>query len=486
MPYPMFKSATPFDDDLDYIQSEVHWAAAKCHRIGAQRALAKLGHGNDADDDHDRTDDDDRKADQIRQRLRRHQKAEHDLRAEIDARIDATRSAGVVLALDHLCASCGLDELERQILILLSIPCLSGTMGTALDDIDDEFRAGGFATVDSTLTFLEVSLADRVRLRARFRQKGALVRADLVRTDCPSRLIGAEDILRATLRMAPRAFCALVGDSGLDDELREWSTIETPRATLADVVLPDSDRDRIQAATARHDLVLKCRKDWGLDDTIRYGRGMTLLFSGPPGTGKTLTAHGVAALLGRSVLRVDVATMADACDTVRFLPSLFREARLQNALLFFDEADVLLAGRQKGNGPLMASLLSELEVFDGIVVFATNRPDDLDEALFRRLQVHIKFALPDVTARLEIWRKLLPPRAPISDDVDLWALAEKFPLAGGHIKNAVLCAVADAVYCDGENGVLTQARLSAAAADQLASLPTTTKRVRTVAPCDMN
>ena len=87
---------------------------------------------------------------------------------------------------------------------------------------------------------------------------------------------------------------------------------------------------------------------------------------------------------------------------------------------------------------------------------------------------------------LPIRRKLLPPRAPIRDDVDLLELAEKFPLAGGHIKNAVLCAVADAVYADGENGVLTQARLTAAAADQVASLPVAAKRGRAVSPQDLN
>lgn len=487
MPFSMSKCSTAFADDLDYLQAEVQWAAARCYRIGAQHALEKLGLDSDSIGDGDnRERHDDRKADQIRQQIARHQKTERRHRAENDARLAATREAGVVLAMDHLCATCGLDALDRQLLILLAMPCLSSGMQSALDAIEPTLRSAGFATVDSALTFLEASLSDRVRMRARFRQTSPLMRSDLVRTDCPSRLIGAEDLLSATLRLAPRAFCALVGDDGLDDELREWSTIETPRATLADVVLPDTDRARILAVTARHDLVLKCRKEWGLDDAIRYGRGMTLLFSGPPGTGKTLTAHGIASLLGRAVLRVDVATLADACETVRFLPSLFREARLQNALLFFDEADVLLAGRQKGNGPLMASLLSELEAFDGIVVFATNRPEDLDEALFRRLQVHIKFCLPDTAARLEIWRKLLPPRAPISDDVDLWGLAEKFPLAGGHIKNAVLCAVADAVYSDGENGVLTQARLATAAGDQLASLPVATKRARGPGPNDLN
>ena len=105
-------------------------------------------------------------------------------------------------------------------------------------------------------------------------------------------------------------------------------------------------------------------------------------------------------------------------------------------MLFFDECETFFASRRSGN-QLMSLLLTELERYEGVAVLATNLPDELDEALFRRLLVHVRFAPPRADARAEIWRQHLPPAAPLHSAVDLEALARRYALTGGQVKNAV-------------------------------------------------
>merc|ERR1712110_1357564 len=86
-------------------------------------------------------------------------------------------------------------------------------------------------------------------------------------------------------------------------------------------------------------------------------------------------------------------------------------------------------------------LLTEIERHDGLIILATNRPFDLDEAMHRRVTLAIEFHKPDHILRRDIWKALLPSGLPLSSDVDLKALALRYELAGGFIKNAILTAL---------------------------------------------
>src|SRR5439155_16007541 len=52
----------------------------------------------------------------------------------------------------------------------------------------------------------------------------------------------------------------------------------------------------------------------------------------------------------------------------------------------------------------------------------------------------IEFPFPDAGYRQQIWKTLIPPEAPLADDVNFGFLARQFELAGGNIRNAVLAA----------------------------------------------
>jgi SpoVK/Ycf46/Vps4 family AAA+-type ATPase len=188
--------------------------------------------------------------------------------------------------------------------------------------------------------------------------------------------------------------------------------------------------------------------DWGLGARLGGG-GVAALLSGPPGTGKTACACAIAAELGVDVYAVDASAIASKWigETERNLAALFDAAAASHAMLLFDEADALFGKRteQRSSNDRHANaetnyLLHRLEQHDAPCVLTTNHADNLDPAFLRRFALHLRFAPPDAADRAALWRAMLPKAAPVAADVDAAALARRFELPGGHIRNAVLRA----------------------------------------------
>jgi AAA+ superfamily predicted ATPase len=80
-----------------------------------------------------------------------------------------------------------------------------------------------------------------------------------------------------------------------------------------------------------------------------------------------------------------------------------------------------------------------------VVIFATNLAANFDPAFERRIRTHVLFELPGVEEREQIWRvQLHPVRTPLDAEVDFAALARRFEVSGGDIRNAVLKAALQA------------------------------------------
>jgi spastin len=182
-----------------------------------------------------------------------------------------------------------------------------------------------------------------------------------------------------------------------------------------------------------------------------------LLLAGPPGTGKTLCAKAAATEcgsgMGKKVTFFSVSSSTFASkwhgDGEKLMRALFEVARArQPSLLFFDEVDSLLGARGSGEHEASRRLKTEFLVqVDGatgaagesvFVMGATNRPQDLDDAVLRRLSKRIYVPLPPRAARLSLLEKLTvdaaPPRSSVTWSVtraDLSALAAKMPYFSG-------------------------------------------------------
>jgi len=239
--------------------------------------------------------------------------------------------------------------------------------------------------------------------------------------------------------------------NGQQTPKKELTDALTPRRSFADVILPANTRQQLEYALVqikKSDLIFGT---WGLGERHATGLGLAFNFAGPPGTGKTICAEAVAFEVGKRLLIVRYAEMESlwAGETSKNVAAVFRLARETDAVLFFDEADAIASrrfgsvtqGYQREANAVVNVLLKELEEFDGVVIFATNLASNFDPAFERRIRTHILFEMPDAPAREQIWKVQLHARkTPLADDVDFHALSEKYNVAGGDIKNAVLKA----------------------------------------------
>ena len=223
----------------------------------------------------------------------------------------------------------------------------------------------------------------------------------------------------------------------------------TPRYTWPDLVLPANALEQL------HEVCHQVRQrgtvytSWGFGPKQSLGKGLCVLLHGHSGVGKTMAVEVVANDLQLVVYKIDLSTVVSKYigETEKNLGKIFHEAESSNSLLFFDEADALFGKRTevKDAHDRYANievnyLLQRIEEFEGLVVLASNMRKNIDDSFFRRMHFAIEFPLPDVGQRYRIWMQHIPPAAPLADDVDFNFLANRFPLAGGNIRNVVVNA----------------------------------------------
>lgn len=145
-----------------------------------------------------------------------------------------------------------------------------------------------------------------------------------------------------------------------------------------------------------------------------------LLLFGPPGNGKTLLARAVATQCNATFFSISAASLmskyvGEGEKLVRALFSIARE--LQPSVIFIDEVDSLLSERKDNEHEASRRLKTEFLVeFDGLpcnpeervlVMAATNRPQELDEAALRRFTKRVYVTLPNIQTRIILLQRLL-------------------------------------------------------------------------------
>ncbi|XP_076729731.1 spastin-like [Maylandia zebra] len=145
-----------------------------------------------------------------------------------------------------------------------------------------------------------------------------------------------------------------------------------------------------------------------------------LLLFGPPGNGKTMLAKAVAAESNATFFNISAASLTSKYvgEGEKLVRALFAVAReLQPSVIFIDEVDSLLYERREGEHDASRHLKTEFLIeFDGLqsgrddrvlVIGATNRPQELDEAILRRFAKRVYVTLPDEKTRFTLLKNLL-------------------------------------------------------------------------------
>lgn len=122
-------------------------------------------------------------------------------------------------------------------------------------------------------------------------------------------------------------------------------------------------------------------------------------------------------------------------ETEQRIDRAFEDALQDQAVLFIDEADSLLASRSHAvrnwDVSQVNELLEQLSDFDGVVVLATNRLDALDDAVLRRMDVKIRFDVLDAAQLRRSYLSLCESVAPAPGQAHLDAASRLKGLTPG-------------------------------------------------------
>lgn len=190
-------------------------------------------------------------------------------------------------------------------------------------------------------------------------------------------------------------------------ELEGLLSVSYPDLHLEDMVLPEDVRDLLQRLLKEH------RQQHKLVQHGLWPR-RKLLLVGPPGTGKSMTAKALAGELHLPlfVVRFEAMITRFMGETAAKLRLIFDAMHQTRGVYLFDEFDAIGAQRAMPNdtGEIRRVLNSFLQFIEedeslSIVIAATNHPEILDRALFRRFDDVIRFEVPTEDLVIQLLRE---------------------------------------------------------------------------------
>jgi SpoVK/Ycf46/Vps4 family AAA+-type ATPase len=428
-------SVEPYKDDLDYLHEEYKWISM----IKRLRELKK-------DEDNPFMETDGRSIPEIEPSVKRQKNI-------CRIRLKRSKEKGFVPRLEKIASKLRLNEFEKNVIKVLIVQKIF-----VKADIIDNMQI----KVGDLLVLLIDDPKEQVKEKKSFLKKSKLVKYSLIQFSSHNSL--EESIYNANISLDNRLLEYLGGEDFDFSDYYEGGLLYKSKIRFESVILQQTKKDKIIEMIENFPLFLKAKKGLDFSDIVNYGNSLVMLFVGPSGTGKTMTANSIAEYLNKKMLTINLnqgVEVPSSSSDIKLLPLIFREARINDAVLFFDESEYLLSNR-------LTDLLLEIEKHEGIVIFATNASFKVDDAIRRRLNIIIDFEEPGPSLRKKIWEIHLPKKIKLNKDVDIDYIAKKYELNGGLIKNAMFSALAYAVnQTKGEELIIKMEHLEYGAKEQL-------------------
>jgi len=161
-----------------------------------------------------------------------------------------------------------------------------------------------------------------------------------------------------------------------------------------------------------------------------------VLLYGPPGCGKTMLAKALAKESGATFINIAASVLTNKWygESNKLVAGLFSLARkCQPSIIFIDEIDSFLRERAKDDHEVTGMMKAEfMTLWDGLlsasdrilVLGATNRPNDLDSAILRRMPKRFAVGLPDADQRFKILTLMLKD-TPLEPNFPMRLLAQR-------------------------------------------------------------
>jgi SpoVK/Ycf46/Vps4 family AAA+-type ATPase len=197
-------------------------------------------------------------------------------------------------------------------------------------------------------------------------------------------------------------------------------------ADYGDLMLPAEAMEPILGRGVRGALLEWLGEIFAADELAAVGvkPRRRAIFDGPPGVGKTTLAHHLAARLGLTMLAVRPERLIDKWvgSTGRNIGDLFDVAKAwetergEPLVLFLDEFDAISGQRRQAQqgaederNNYVNTLLQRIEQHAGFIIAATNFASHIDQAIWRRFDIHITLELPGQGEREAIVQRYLAP-----------------------------------------------------------------------------
>jgi len=260
-------------------------------------------------------------------------------------------------------------------------------------------------------------------------------------------LAGRAQDIHVLLHRTARRYRAEASDfaDAITSLLREAPTRASPLRRQVETPLPVDTESRLhllrveQTPALEHDpvlapnvstslgLLIKERKQPDQLHAVNLEPTKTALFIGPPGVGKTMAARWLARELSKPLIVLDLAAVMSSYlgRTGNNLRQVLEYAKSIDCVLLLDELDAI-AKRRDDHAEigelkrLVTVLIQQIDDWpsSGLLIAATNHPDLLDPAIWRRFEAMIDFPLPDETTIKAFVSERLAPYLP---NVSVWA-----------------------------------------------------------------